>query len=201
MSTGQSSHIVALLDIVISEGGSDLHISAGSYPTIRVAGALVPLVHQEVLTPEVTEALLQGLLSEERKQEFAKQQSVDFSYAHKDGNRFRVNGYRAGGAVAIAMRLIPKEIRSFTALNLPPVLEVFSQRQQGFFLVVGPVGQGKSTTLAALIDRINETRAEHIVTIEDPVEYMFEPKKISHSSTRSAYRHARFYPSTTSSVP
>lgn len=177
MSTGQSSHIVALLDIVIAEGGSDLHISAGSYPTIRVAGALVPLVHQEVLTPEVTEALLQGLLSEERKQEFAKQQSVDFSYAHKDGNRFRVNGYRAGGAVAIAMRLIPKEIRSFTALNLPPVLEVFSQRQQGFFLVVGPVGQGKSTTLAALIDRINETRAEHIVTIEDPVEYMFEPKK------------------------
>jgi twitching motility protein PilT len=177
MSTGQPSHIVALLDIVITEGGSDLHISAGSYPTIRVAGALVPLVHQELLTPAVTEALLLGMLSEGRKQEFIKQQAVDFSYAHKDGTRFRVNGYLAGGTIAIAMRLIPKEIRSFTALNLPSVLEVFSQRQQGFFLVVGPVGQGKSTTLAALIDRINETRAEHIVTIEDPVEYLFEPKK------------------------
>ncbi len=177
MTQAAESQVKALLDIVVAEGGSDLHISAGSHPTIRVAGALVPLVHQEVLTPQVTEALLLSMLSDERKEEFTKQQSVDFSYAHTNGARFRVNGYRAGGTVAIAMRLIPKEIRSFTALNLPPVLEVFSQRQQGFFLVVGPVGQGKSTTLAAIIDRINETRAEHIVTIEDPIEYVFEQKK------------------------
>lgn len=172
-----SSAIEPFLDLVIKEGGSDLHISAGSHPIIRVAGGLVPLVHQDVITPDMSESLLMSMLTDERKNEFAKEQSVDFSYAHKDGNRFRVNGYRAEGSVAIAMRLIPKEIRTFTDLNLPPVLEVFSQRRQGFFLVVGPVGQGKSTTLAALIDKINETRTEHIVTIEDPVEYLFTPKK------------------------
>lgn len=174
----QTQHSIAtFLDIIIKEGGSDLHLSSGSHPIIRVAGVLVPLVHQSVLTPEDTQTLLLSLLTSERKEEFGKEQSVDFSYAHTDGTRFRVNGYRAGSAIAIAMRLIPKEIRSFTALNLPNVLEVFTQRQQGFFLVVGPVGQGKSTTLAALIERINETRAEHIVTIEDPVEYLFQPKK------------------------
>jgi twitching motility protein PilT len=117
------------------------------------------------------------LLPEDRWDGFVREQSVDFSHEHTDKNRFRVNGFRVGNTTAIAMRLIPKEIRTFASLNLPPVLEVFSQRQQGFFLVVGPVGQGKSTTLAAMIDRINETRAEHIVTIEDPIEYLFEQKK------------------------
>jgi twitching motility protein PilT len=102
---------------------------------------------------------------------------VDFSHEHDDKNRFRVNGYIVQGGIAVAMRLIPRDIRTFTDLNLPPVLEVFTQKTQGFFLVVGPVGQGKSTTLATIIDRINETRAEHIVTIEDPVEYLFEQKK------------------------
>jgi twitching motility protein PilT len=121
--------------------------------------------------------MLKSVAPEAVWQSFGATQAIDFSLAHTDGNRFRVNGYIVQGGVVIAMRLIPKEIRSFETLNLPPVLEVFSQRQQGFFLVVGPVGQGKSTTLAAIIDRINETRAEHIVTIEDPVEYIFEQKK------------------------
>ncbi len=177
MSQLASSSVRALLDIVITEGGSDLHLSAGAHPIIRVAGSLVPLVHQSVLTPKDTEDLLHSMLAEERWAEFLKNQTIDFSYAHENGTRFRVNGYQAAGTIAVAMRLIPKDVRSFSDLNLPPVLEVFSQRQQGFFLVVGPVGQGKSTTLAALIERINETRAEHIVTIEDPVEYIFEPKK------------------------
>lgn len=171
------SSLPQLLDTVIKEGGSDLHLSANAHPIIRVAGTLVPLVHYPVLSKNDTAALLKGMLTPERLARFEEHQSIDFSYAHTDGNRFRVNGYQAGGAVAVAMRLIPKDIRTFTALNLPPILEVFAQRQQGFFLVVGPVGQGKSTTLAALIDRINETRAEHIVTIEDPIEYLFEPKK------------------------
>jgi twitching motility protein PilT len=178
MSAGASKdRVLSLLSMVVSEGGSDLHISSGSHPIIRVAGALVPLVHEEKLAPEDTEAMLRAILPPDRWPVFEKEQSVDFSYAHTDGSRFRINGYRTTGAVTIAMRLIPKEIRTFTALNLPPVLEVFTQRQQGFFLVVGPVGQGKSTTLAAMLDRINETRAEHIVTIEDPVEYLFENKK------------------------
>lgn len=169
--------IGTLLSTVVSEGGSDLHLSAGTNPIIRVSGSLVPLLQHDKLTKEDTAALLKSLMPAGRMDVFEREQSIDFSHAHTDGNRFRVNGYIVGGAVTIAMRLIPKEIRTFTALNLPPVLEVFSQRQQGFFLVVGPVGQGKSTTLAALIDRINETRAEHIVTIEDPIEYLFDDKK------------------------
>jgi twitching motility protein PilT len=169
--------IAPLLDTVIKEGGSDLHLSVGSNPIIRVSGSLVPLVQQAILTKEDTEAMLKEMCPPGRWEVFAKEQSVDFSYAHDDHNRFRVNGYVVQGGVTLALRLIPHTIRTFTDLNLPPVLEVFTQRTQGFFLVVGPVGQGKSTTLAAIIDRINETRAEHIVTIEDPVEYIFEQKK------------------------
>ncbi len=165
------------LDTVVREGGSDLHLSAGSHPIIRVSGALVPLVQEDVLTPADTAAMLKSVVPEQQWEKFENEQAVDFSLKHGDGNRFRVNGYVVQGAVAIAARLIPHDIRSFQDLNLPPVLEVFTQRTQGFFLVVGPVGQGKSTTLATLIDRINETRAEHIVTIEDPVEYVFEQKK------------------------
>ena len=175
MSTGTS--ILPLLDLVIKEGGSDIHLSVGSHPIIRVSGSLVPLVQQSILRPEDTEAMLKEILPSGRWETFTQKQAVDFSYAHNDNSRFRVNGYVVQGSVTVAMRLIPKEIRTFTSLNLPTVLEVFTQRTQGFFLCVGPVGQGKSTTLAAMIDRINETRAEHIVTIEDPVEYIFEQKK------------------------
>jgi twitching motility protein PilT len=166
-----------LLDTVISEGGSDLHLSVGSHPIIRVSGSLVPLVQQPILTAADTEAMLKEILPEGRWEVLMRDQAVDFSHAHDDRNRFRVNGYIVQGGVTVAMRLIPRDIRTFTDLNLPPVLEVFTQRTQGFFLVVGPVGQGKSTTLATIIDRINETRAEHIVTIEDPVEYLFDQKK------------------------
>ncbi|HEX5774952.1 MAG TPA: PilT/PilU family type 4a pilus ATPase [Candidatus Paceibacterota bacterium] len=175
--TAQATRIDAYLDTVIREGGSDLHISVGSPPIIRVAGALVPLVQEPVITAADAEAMLRSIVPEKQWEKFTNEQAVDFSLKHNDGNRFRVNGYIVQGVIAIAMRLIPKDIRTFTDLNLPPVLEVFTQRTQGFFLVVGPVGQGKSTTLAALLERINETRAEHIVTIEDPVEYVFEPKK------------------------
>ncbi len=166
-----------LLDAVVAQKGSDLHISAGSRPIIRVAGTLIALAEQEPFTVAETAALLKGMVPAGRWELFEKGQSVDFSYEHTDQNRFRVNGYVTQGAVAIAMRLIPHQTRTFTDLNLPPILETFCQRTQGFFMVVGPVGQGKSTTLAAILERINETRAEHIVTIEDPVEYLFEPKK------------------------
>ncbi len=172
-----ASRIGTLLDTVVAEGGSDLHLSVGQHPILRVAGALVPLLQQPVLTAPETDAILKEMLPEKRWPKFEQNQSIDFAYAHTDGSRFRVNGYVVQGNTAIAMRLVPRDVRSFTDLNLPPILEVFSQRQQGFFLVVGPVGQGKSTTLAAIIDRINSTRAEHIVTIEDPIEYLFEEKK------------------------
>ncbi len=166
-----------LLDVVVSEGASDLHISAGSPPIIRVSGSLIPLVQHKVLTPADTETMLKGILPPDRWEQFMQVQSVDFSYAHGTKGRFRINGYFVQGSVTIALRLIPRDIHTFQELGLPSILEVFTQRQQGFFLVVGPVGQGKSTTLATIIERINETRTEHIVTIEDPIEYIFEPKK------------------------
>jgi len=166
-----------LIDIVISENGSDLHFSAGSHPLIRVAGSLIPLVKKPELTAEDTRGFIGALLTEEQQKKFLASQEVDFSYAYKGGARFRGNGYFQKGTISIALRYIPNEIRNLEELKLPPVLETFAGLSQGFFLCVGPVGQGKSTTLAALIDIINQTRAEHIVTIEDPVEYMYQPNK------------------------
>lgn len=196
-----ASSIGTLLDTVVSEGGSDLHLSVGNNPIIRVAGSLVPLLQHPVLTAEDTFAMLGAMAPTHRMEKFEDAQSIDFSYAHTTKNRFRVNGYIVQGSVALALRLIPHEIHTFDKLNLPPILEVFTQRTQGFFLIVGPVGQGKSTTMAAIIDRINETRAEHIVTIEDPVEYIFDQKKSLihqrevfvdapdfHSALKSAFR-------------
>ncbi len=170
-------HFSELLDLVIAQGGSDLHLSAGHPPVIRVASRLLPIDSHKPLTPAETESMLKNIVPAERWELFQKNQSIDLSYAHTNNARFRVNGYRVQGTVALALRLISHEIKTFGDLNLPSILEVFAQREQGFFLCVGPVGQGKSTTLAAMIDRVNNTRAEHIVTIEDPIEYIFTPKK------------------------
>jgi len=169
--------LAELLDFVVAQGGSDLHIFAGGVPVIRVASALVPVAGYPALTNQDIETMLKSIVPGGRWEGFEESQTIDISYAHKADARFRVNGYRAQGVTAIAMRLIPRAIRNFAELNLPSILDVFTQREQGFFLVVGPVGQGKSTTLAAMIDRINDTRAEHILTIEDPIEYLFTPKK------------------------
>ena len=177
MTKAGETRIGELLDIVVREGGSDLHLSVGSPPIVRISGALVPLVQQPVLTAQESEKILRSIAPEQRMENFPITQSVDFSYAHTQQARFRVNGFMSQGGIAMAMRLIPHTVSTFASLNLPSILEVFAQRTQGFFLVVGPVGQGKSTTLAAIIERINETRAEHIVTIEDPVEYLFDQKK------------------------
>ncbi|MEK7604316.1 MAG: PilT/PilU family type 4a pilus ATPase [Patescibacteria group bacterium] len=169
--------LLELLDLVISQGGSDLHVFAGGPPMIRIAGALLPVSRREALKPDDTEEMLKSIVPPERWNSFLENQTIDLSYAHGAEDRFRINGYRVQGGAALAFRLIPRTISSFTELNLPSILEVFTQREQGFFLLVGPVGQGKSTTLATMIDRINETRSEHILTIEDPVEYLFTPKK------------------------
>lgn len=166
-----------LLDLVVTQGGSDLHVFAGGAPVIRVSGALIPVARHGALTGEETEAMLKSIVPEDRWSSFLENQTIDLSYAHRPDARFRINGYRAQGTTALALRLIPHSISTFADLNLPSVLEVFTQREQGFFLVVGPVGQGKSTTLAAMINRINDSRARHIITIEDPVEYLFLPKK------------------------
>lgn len=166
-----------LVRVISSENASDLHLSEGRHPTIRVAGFLVPLVKKTVLTREHTLGLFSEMVAKEVREQFLQTKECDFAYQHGDVARFRGNAFFQRGAISVAMRLIPKNIRTVQELNLPPVLETFSRKPQGFFLCVGPVGQGKTTTLAALIELINSERAEHIITIEDPIEYIFEPKK------------------------
>ncbi len=166
-----------LVDIVITENGSDLHLSVGVHPLIRVTGSLVPLLKKPILTDQDVEGFARVLMNERRFQSFTEHLDVDFAYAHADGVRFRGNAFFQSGSMSIALRLIPNQIRTLEELGLPPILESFVQRTQGFFLCVGPVGQGKSTTLAAMVEYINNNRADHIVTIEDPIEYLYDPKK------------------------
>jgi len=166
-----------LVEVVVSENGSDLHFSVGSHPMVRVAGSLIPLVKKPILTDQDLEGFAQVLMAKKKFEEYTKNFEADFSYAHADGVRFRGNGFFQSGSMSVALRLIPNQIRTIEELGLPPILESFVQRPQGFFLCVGPVGQGKSTTLAAMVEYINQNRAEHIVTIEDPVEYIYDAKK------------------------
>lgn len=166
-----------LIEIVHAEKGSDLHLSTGSHPIVRVTGSLIPLVKKPILTNHDVDGFAKALMNAERYDQYAKTFEVDFSYSHADGVRFRGNGFFQNGTRAIALRLIPDKVRTLEELGLPPILETFVQRPQGFFICVGPVGQGKSTTLAAMVELINETRAEHIITIEDPIEYIYTAKK------------------------
>lgn len=176
MAVDYKKELDKLLNYIIEEGGSDLHLSEGRQPTIRVSGALIPLVKEPKLTRADTAAFLEELLTAESKALFFKQREIDFSYNHKDIARFRGNGFFQQSAISIALRLIPKKIKNFTELYLPPILETFAQKSQGFFLVVGPIGHGKTTTLASMVEYINANRSEHIVTIEDPIEYVYEQK-------------------------
>jgi len=166
-----------LIKTVFQEGASDLHLSEGRKPTIRVSGFLLPLVKREVYTKEGMDGILSELINKKNKDIFLEKKEMDFSYGIENGERFRGNAYFQQGMISIALRLIPKKIRSIDELNLPSILKSFAEKTQGFFLVVGPVGHGKTTTLAAMIENINESRAEHIITIEDPIEYIYEPKK------------------------
>ncbi|MBX4188395.1 MAG: PilT/PilU family type 4a pilus ATPase [Candidatus Doudnabacteria bacterium] len=166
-----------LIMMVVKENASDLHLAAGRNPIIRVNGFVIPLLKKPVLKENDVEGFLDAMVTAEQKELFVKTKELDFSYAFEDIARFRGNSYFQRGNLAIALRLIPKQIKTLEQLSLPPILETFTKKQQGFFLVVGPVGQGKTTTLASLIEMINQDRLEHIITIEDPIEYMFENKK------------------------
>jgi len=174
--TDYKTVLTDLIKTVASEGASDLHLSEGRHPTIRVSGMLLPLVKHPVLTKDDTAGLLKELLTEKNREIFYNNKEIDFSYSAGDA-RFRGNGFFQQGAVSVALRLVPRTIRTFEELKLPEILKTFAEKQQGFFLVVGPVGHGKSTTLAAMIDYINSSRAEHILTIEDPIEYIYEQKR------------------------
>ncbi|MFZ2593774.1 MAG: type IV pilus twitching motility protein PilT [Minisyncoccia bacterium] len=165
------------LNTVTHEGGSDLHLSADSRPTIRVDGSLVPMMNEPILTPADVLGFIQVLASPEQVARFKQEQELDFSYQVPGTDRFRCNAFFQKNSAAVVLRRIPKVIRSLEELSLPPILTTFARKKQGFFLVVGPVGQGKTTTLAAMIDLINVERAAHIVTIEDPIEYLHDPKQ------------------------
>lgn len=166
--------IKSLLRLTAQQGASDLHISVGRYPCLRIDGKLTPVTQDVVLTPDITQELCDVILNEERKKKLHDEGQVDFSYNLEDKVRFRVNAFYQQGYVSIAFRLIPREIKRLEELNVPEILYDFTKFSQGLFLVVGPVGQGKSTTLAALISEINHTQDKHIITIEDPIEYVYE---------------------------
>ena len=172
-----ASTLKKYITVLSHEGGSDLHFSSGAHPTIRVSGELSPMLKEPVLTAEDTLGFSKVLMTPEQEKGFLENREADFAFETEDKLRFRGNAFFERGSVSIALRLIPKQIKSTQELNLPEILTTFARKSQGFFLVVGPVGQGKTTTLASLIELINTERMEHIVTIEDPIEYIFEPKQ------------------------
>lgn len=176
MAIDYTKELEELIEYVIREGGSDLHISEGRPPTIRVSGSLIPLVKKPKLTKIDTLNFLERLVTSENKKLFFERKEIDFSYSYKDTARFRGNGFFQQESISIALRLVPKKIKTFAELSLPLTLETFCQKHQGFFLVVGPIGHGKTTTLASMVEYINLSRAEHIMTIEDPIEYVYEQK-------------------------
>jgi twitching motility protein PilT len=177
----------------VHEGASDLHLVAGRHPTIRVSGELIPLVKKPLLEPEDTMGLVKEFLDEANMNLFLSNKEMDFSFSFGKEARFRGNAFFQKGTVACALRLIPQKIKTLQELALPPILETFTKRKQGFFLVVGPVGQGKSTTLASLVEMVNHERAENIITIEDPIEYVFTPDRSIISQREVRFDTADFH--------
>lgn len=170
-------YLEELLGAAAQNSASDLHLSPGNRPVLRIDSRLIPVADKDILGREDLNGIILILVGEERKDFFIKNKELDFSYDFMGKNRFRVNAYQTKGSFAASLRLIPNQIKSLEELNLPPITKIFTKLAQGFVLVVGPNGHGKSTTLASLINIINKERSEKIVTIEDPIEYIFSPDK------------------------
>ncbi len=166
-----------LLLEVLDRRASDLHLTAGARPTVRVRGRLVALEHLPVLSPQDTREVVYGILTNDQRQKLETDWQLDFAYAVPGHARFRVNAFFQRAALGAAFRLIPFEMPSIDELGLPPVLHDLAKRPRGLVLVTGPTGSGKSTSLAAMIDEINATREEHILTIEDPIEFLHPHKR------------------------
>jgi twitching motility protein PilT len=171
-----SFDIDAALTYVVEREGSDLHVKVDSPPVARVHGDLWALKSSGPLTPEDTEGALKHIAGEEQVREFEETGEADFSYQLEGVSRFRVNAFRQRGAVSIALRAIPFQVRTIDDLGLPEVVRRLAEEPRGIILLTGTTGSGKSTTLAAMIDHINSTRARHIVTLEDPIEYLHKDK-------------------------
>ncbi len=166
--------IKEFLTLCVEAQASDLHLSANHPPILRITGRLVPLLKEKKLIGRDLQELAFALMTENQKERFLREKEIDFSYAFSEKTRFRINIFFQSSYVSVACRLIPSKIRTIEELNLPPILHAFTRPSQGFVLITGPSSHGKSTTLAALVDEINHTRTDHIITIEDPIEYVFE---------------------------
>ena len=165
-----------LLEEMVHRNSTDLHLTAAAPPMLRIDGVLVP-TNYEILTPEKIQQLLYSLLNDQQKKKFEMEWELDFSFGIPGLSRFRGNMFLQRGTVAGAIRTIPFEIRGFKELGIPPVMSEMSSRPKGLILVTGPTGCGKSTTLAAIIDKVNRERQSHIITVEDPIEYLFRHQK------------------------
>lgn len=169
--------IEKLLEYVVKQDASDLHLTVGVAPMIRVDGKLVAIPNLPVLTAAEVEHLIFSIVDDIQKDILKKDMEVDFSFAFGDVARFRANAYHQKGNLGLALRLIPTKIRTLEELGMPKVVSNFADVPRGLVLVTGPTGSGKSTTLAAMVDKINKERAEHIITIEDPIEYTHKHDK------------------------
>src|SRR5688500_17365065 len=165
-------HINDLLKVAVASGASDLHLKVGSYPMIRLNGSLVVASEEKRLDRPDTEAMAQAVFGPEHLEKFRKSQEVDLAYSVPGLGRFRVNVFQQRGTVGLVLRVIPTRIKTIDELGLPPVLKRIASEERGLVLVTGTTGSGKSTTLAAMIDYINSTRSTHIMTVEDPIEYL-----------------------------
>ncbi len=178
------SEFKEILAFAIRTQASDIHIKVNNRPILRINNILTPLIRKEVITAEASAKIAFSIMKESQREKLLKERDVDFSYSFHDSAytldktfRFRVNAYYQMGTINIALRLIHANIKTLEELNLPTMLYNFCNKEQGYFLITGPAGCGKSTTLAALINRINVVQNKHIITIEDPIEYIFQSKK------------------------
>lgn len=168
-----SEKLKEILVTAAKQNASDIHIAVGRRPTLRVDGVLVAISKEDILTPEASDGLINALTNDLQKAKLVNERQVDFAYSFEDKVRFRVNVYYQKGYLAAALRLISSRIRTIDELGLPPIIHDFAKLSQGFILVVGPAGHGKSTTLASVLDEVNHLRGDHIITVEDPIEYLF----------------------------
>src|SRR5579864_3489835 len=170
-------HINDYLKIAVESGASDLHIKVGSYPTMRVCGTLMPAAEDKKLDHEDVVAMSAAIMSTQQRQKFKETQEVDLAYSVPGLGRFRCNIFQQRGTVGLVLRVIPMQIRTIDELGLPNVLKKIAEEERGLVLVTGTTGSGKSTTLAALIDHINKSRSAHVMTVEDPIEFLHRDNK------------------------
>src|SRR3954447_23026048 len=178
MAAGKRPYVEQALQYLTTKGGSDLHLTAGSPPLVRLHGALIPIPGTPELTAEDTAEVLDSFLEDpEKRDEFKADNEVDFSFELSDVARFRVNAYKQRSTVSMVLRAIPFQIKTIEELDLPLVVNKLAEEERGLVLVTGATGSGKSTTLASMIDHINSATSKHIVTIEDPIEFLYSNKK------------------------